>query len=95
MRRGPEPDTVALIVLTLGLLTMGWASERIVPAPVRILMAEAGAPTDVQELPDAWIREFDRKRERLIERLDGKMDNLRRKLELRQSRAKVMLAICG
>ena len=95
MRRGPEPDAVALIVLTLGLLTMGWADERIAPAPVWILMAEAGAPAIVQEFPDAWISEFDRKRERLLERLDGKMDNLRRKLERRQSRTKVLLAICG
>ena len=95
MRRGPEPDVVALIVLTLGLLTMGLADERIAPAPVQILMAEARGAAIVQELPDAWIRDFDRKRDRLIERLDGKMDNLRRRLERRQSRTKVLLAICG
>ncbi len=27
MKRGPEPDAAALIVLTLGLLTMGHASK--------------------------------------------------------------------
>ncbi len=95
MKRGPEPDSVALIVLALGLLTMGWAGQRPVPETAHLLMVAADAPTIVQEFPDAWIREFDLKRERLIERLDGKMDDLRRKLERRQSRAKVMLAICG
>ncbi len=95
MKRGPEPDAAALIVLTLGLLTMGHADERIAPDPVQLLMVEAGAPASVQEFPEAWIREFDRKRERLLERLDGKMNDLRRKLERRQGRAKVLLAICG
>ncbi len=86
---------MALIVLTLGLLTMGWADERIAPSQAGILMAKSGAPASVQEFPDSWIREFDRQLERLIERLDGKMDNLRRKLERRQSRVRVLLAICG
>ncbi len=95
MRPGPEPDVVALVVLTLGLLTMGWADARIAPDPEHLLMVAAGAPMSGQEFPDAWIREFDRKRERLIERIDGKTDVLRRKLERRQSRAKVMLAIRG
>ena len=87
-----EPDTIALAVLTAALLVLGTAGERLAAEPLNV-NAAAHLHAQVQGvLPEGWLREFDLKRERTIERLNGRIDELRRKLERRERSARFRLA---
>lgn len=81
-----EPDAIALALLTGVLLLLGFASETTEASPLRLQIAEQFDAQQVEVFPDGWIRQFDQKREQTIERLNGRMDELRRKLE-RQERS--------
>ncbi|MBE0658598.1 MAG: hypothetical protein IH602_12980 [Bryobacteraceae bacterium] len=87
-----EPDSLALAVLTAALLLHGFAGERLAAEP-RGADGVARLHAQLQGvLPEGWLREFDLKRERTIERLNGRMDELRRKLERRERSARFRLA---
>jgi hypothetical protein len=87
-----EPDTIALAVLTAALLLTGFAGERLEAAPLRLQIAEQLEFQSSGVFPEGWIRQFDMKRERTIERLNGRMDELRRRLERRERSARFRLA---
>jgi hypothetical protein len=86
-----EPDTLALAVLTAALLLLGPAGEGLEAAPNSSQIAQIDAQPQAL-FPDGWAREFDLKRQRTIERLNGKMDQLRRKLERRERSPRFLLA---
>lgn len=87
-----EPDVIALAFLAGALMLMGSACERMEAAPLRMEIAAQFESQPMGVFPEGWIREFDMKRERTIERLNGKMDELRRKLEHRERSSRFRLA---
>lgn len=91
MRR-VEPDALAVAVLTATLLLLGFAGEKLAAEPLRLQIAGQLEFQPHGIFPEGWIREFDLKRERTAERLNHKMDELRRKLERRERTSRIRLA---
>lgn len=83
---------VGLALLSAGVTSWVWTQPP--GGTQRILRAEANPPSGEAPAPDEWIRDFDRRCERLIDRLDGRMETLRRRLE-RHHRGPSLLAKCG
>lgn len=81
---------IALFALLLPGCTHGGMSM----APQTTLLAAAPGPADGQHSSEEWIRDFERRRRRLLERLEDKMDELRRRLE-RNEGPRSLLASCG
>jgi hypothetical protein len=74
---------------------MAWVQFGLSEEPAGSMLAAAPPQSTGQQTPEGWVREFDRRRERLIDRLDSRMDELRRRLERNQGPAKMMTANCG
>ncbi|MBA3973905.1 MAG: hypothetical protein C0504_06765 [Candidatus Solibacter sp.] len=91
MRR-TDPGTLALAVLTGVVLLLGSAGSQREAAPLRPRLAEQLSFRPSAVFSEGWIMEFDLKRELTINRLNGKMDELRRKLEQRERSARFRLA---
>jgi hypothetical protein len=89
--RWVEPDTIALALLTGALLLSGSACPGTEASPLRMQIAEQ-MDAAAEVFPDGWIRQFDLKREQTIERLNGRMDELRRKLQRRERSSRIRLA---
>ena len=92
MRLNVETDFASITVLTLGLLAIGWAGDAAADRGTIALMASSDGPGLSQEMPENWIREFDRRRQRLLERLDNRMEELRRRIDRRTASGRGMLA---
>ncbi|HNY42930.1 MAG TPA: hypothetical protein PKJ41_21175 [Bryobacteraceae bacterium] len=85
----------ALCLVLVGVLFGGWVQLRLFDEPWTQTLVAAASHAGGQQVPEEWIKEFDRRRDRLIERLDGKMERLRKRLEGSQGPSKLMLANCG
>lgn len=94
MRAGIIAAIAALNAAAGILLWTGWPHGGIDVMPEVTLLASATQPSAGQQSPEEWIRSFDRRRERLLDRLDGRLEELRRRLQ-RVGGPEKLLATCG
>lgn len=84
----------AFHIAVFALLLAGCTHGGMCVKPRITLLAAAPGPAGGQQSSEEWIRDFERRRRRLLERLEDKMDELRRRLE-RNEGPRSLLASCG
>lgn len=94
MRASVSAAVAALNAAAGILLWIGLPNGGMNVVPEITLLAAAPQPSASQPSPEEWIKSFDRRRERLLDRLDGRLEELRRRLE-RTGSPERLLATCG
>jgi hypothetical protein len=95
VRSGAPYGGAALGLALSAALAVGWVQIGLAEQPAALMLAAAPQQNSGSQTPEGWVREFDRRRERLIDRLESRMDELRRRLERNHGPAKMMIASCG
>gem|GEM_PF-4877125 len=86
---GVTAARVAFALALSGAGAAGWVGLQH-PAAIRSGLRAPAPLAAAARAPEAWIQDFDRRRKRLIDRLDGRMERLRRRLDRHQGAAALL-----